>query len=326
MPPAARKSDADARAREGVTAGSVIRLTSEISAALRGRASVVALESSVFAQGLPAPANRDAAARMMKAVRAGGAIPAVTAVVRGVPAAGLEADELERFLRRDGIRKVSARDVPLAMAQGADGATTVAAAMMIARLAGIEVFATGGICGVHRSPKYDESADLMELGRTPVMVVCAGAKSILDLAATHERLESLGVPVIGYRTDALPAFYARSSGIPLAARADSPEEIAAAWRMHRALGRQQGMVVMQPVAAEHALSAATVTRAVQGAQRAASRKKVSGAAVTPFLLAEVDRATKGKAREANLALLEANAALAAAIAEVLAGMDGRRGG
>jgi pseudouridine-5'-phosphate glycosidase len=326
MPPAARKSDADAPAREGVTAGSVIRLTSEISAALRGRASVVALESSVFAQGLPAPANRDAAARMMKAVRAGGAVPAVTAVVRGVPAAGLEADELERFLRRDGIRKVSARDVPLAMAQGADGATTVAAAMMIARLAGIEVFATGGIGGVHRSPKYDESADLTELGRTPVMVVCAGAKSILDLAATHERLESLGVPVIGYRTDEMPAFYARSSGIKLAARADSPEEIAAAWRMHRALGRQQGMAVMQPVAAEYALSAAAVSRAVQGAQRAASRKKVSGAAVTPFLLAEVDRATKGKAREANLALLEANAALAAAIAEVLAGMDGRRGG
>jgi pseudouridine-5'-phosphate glycosidase len=309
-----------------VTGGSAVRLTAAVAAALRGRASVVALESSVFAQGLPDPANREAAARMTAAVRAGGAVPAVTAVVRGVPAAGLEADELERFLRRDGIRKVSARDVPLAMAQGADGATTVAAAMMIARLAGIEVFATGGIGGVHRSPKYDESADLMELGRTAVLVVCAGAKSILDLAATHERLESLGVPVIGYRTNEMPAFYARASGIPLAARAETAEEIAAAWRMHLALGRPQGMVVMQPVAAEHALSAAVAAKAVQAAQAAASRKKVGGAAVTPFLLGEVDRLTKGKARGANLALLEANAALAAAIAGVLSRMDGGRGG
>ncbi len=297
-----------------------VRVLPEVAAALRSRAPVVALESSVFAQGLPEPANREAAERMLAAVRAAGAVPAITAVVRGVAAVGLERAELERFLGRDGIRKVSARDIPLAMAQGADGATTVAGTVMLAAAVGIEVFATGGIGGVHKSPKFDESADLMEFSRSPVLVVCAGAKSILDLAATSERLESLGVAVIGYGTGEMPAFYSRSSGIPLAARADSPKEVASAWRLHRALARREGMVVMQPVAAEHALSAAVVAKAVQGAQRAASSKKVTGAALTPFLLAEVDKATKGRARAANLALLEANAALAAAIARSLSAM------
>lgn len=325
-PPVVPASDASRPSRDGVNGNVAIRLTAEIAAALRGRAPVVALESSVFAQGLPIPANREAAERMTNAVRAGGAVPAVTAVARGVAAAGLEADELERFLRRDGVRKVSARDVPLTMAQGADGATTVAAAMMIAQLAGIEVFATGGIGGVHKSPKYDESADLMELTRTPVLVVCAGAKAILDLAATHERLESLGVPVIGFGTDEMPAFWSRSSGISLSARADTAAEVASAWRMHRALGRTQGMLVMRPVDAAHALGAPAMKRAVQAAQRAASTRKVEGAALTPFLLAAVDKATKGRARAANLALLEANAALAAAIARSLWMMDGTRGG
>jgi len=264
---------------------------------------------------------------MMRAVRAAGAVPAVTAVARGVASAGLETEELERFLRGVRVRKVSARDVPLAMAQGADGATTVAAAMLIAHGAGIEVLATGGIGGVHRAPAYDESADLLELARTPVLVVCSGAKAILDLPATAERLETLGVPVIGYRTDEMPAFYARTSGIPLSARAESAAEVAAAWRMHRALLRRpQGMVVMQPVDAKVALSAATVRRAVQAAERRASSRKVKGAARTPWMLAAVDAATKGKARAANLALLEANAALAAAIAQALVTMSGARDG
>jgi pseudouridylate synthase len=309
--------------RDGVTRNVAVRLTAAVAAALRAHAPVVALESSVIAQGLPAPANREAVERMVRAVTRGGAVAAITAVARGVATSGLEDDELERFLARDGVRKVSARDVPLAMARGDDGATTVAAAVMIAHAAGIEVLATGGIGGVHRSPPNDESADLMELARTPVLVVCAGAKSILDVPATMERLESLGVPVVGYRTDEVPAFYARTSGIPLAARADTPPEIAAAWRMHRALGRPQGMVVMQPLGAKEALPAAVATRAVQGAVRRASQKRVRGKDVTPFLLAEVDRATKGRARAANLALLEANAALAAAIAKVLAMSGGR---
>jgi len=304
-----------------------MRVTPDVAAALRGGAPVVALESSVFAQGLPAPANREGADRMMRAVRAAGAVPAVTAVARGVASAGLETEELERFLRGVRVRKLSARDVPLAMAQGADGATTVAAAMLIAHGAGIEVLATGGIGGVHRAPAYDESADLLELARTPVLVVCSGAKAILDLPATAERLETLGVPVIGYRTDEMPAFYARTSGIPLAARAESAAEVAAAWRMHRALLRRpQGMVVMQPVDASVALSAAAVRRAVRTAERRASSKKVKGAARTPWMLAAVDAATKGKARAANLALLEANAALAAAIAQALVTMSGARDG
>ncbi|HTG53342.1 MAG TPA: pseudouridine-5'-phosphate glycosidase [Gemmatimonadaceae bacterium] len=304
-----------------------MRVTPDVAAALRGGTPVVALESSVFAQGLPVPANREGADRMMRAVRAAGAVPAVTAVTRGVASAGLETEELERFLRGGRVRKLSARDVPLAMAQGADGATTVAAAMLIAHGAGIEVLATGGIGGVHRAPAYDESADLLELARTPVLVVCSGAKAILDLPATAERLETLGVPVIGYRTDELPAFYARTSGIPLAARAESAAEVAAAWRMHRALLRRpQGMVVMQPVDASVALSAAAVRRAVRTAERRASSKKVKGAARTPWMLAAVDAATKGKARAANLALLEANAALAAAIARALVTMSGARDG
>jgi len=304
-----------------------MRVTPDVAAALRGGTPVVALESSVFAQGLPAPANREGADRMMRAVRAAGAVPAVTAVARGVASAGLETEELERFLRGVRVRKLSARDVPLAMAQGADGATTVAAAMLIAHGAGIEVLATGGIGGVHRAPAYDESADLLELARTPVLVVCSGAKAILDLPATAERLETLGVPVIGYRTDEMPAFYARTSGIPLAARAESAAEVAAAWRMHRALLRRpQGMVVMQPVDAKVALSAAAVRRAVRTAERRASSKKVKGAARTPWMLAAVDAATKGKARAANLALLEANAALAAAIAQALVTMSGARDG
>jgi len=303
-----------------------MRIAPEVAAALRSGTPVVALESSVFAQGLPAPANREAADRMMRAVRASGAVPAVWAVARGVASAGLEPDELARFLLGDGVRKVSARDVPLAMAQGADGATTVAAAMMLAHHAGIAVLATGGIGGVHRAPAYDESADLLELARTPVLVVCSGAKAILDLPATAERLETLGVPVIGYRTDEMPAFWARTSGIPLAARAESAAEVAAAWRMHRALGRPQGMVVMQPVDASVAVSAAAVRRAVRAADRRASTKKVRGAARTPWMLAAVDAATKGKARAANLALLEANAALAAAIARALVPREGARSG
>lgn len=301
-----------------------IRILPDIAAALRGRVPVVALESSVFAQGLPAPANRDAADRMRRAVRDAGAVPAVMAVARGVACAGLEDDELARFFRGDAVRKVSARDVPLAMAQGADGATTVAAAMMLAHAAGIEVLATGGIGGVHRAPAYDESADLLELARTPVLVVCSGAKAILDLRATAERLETLGVPVIGYRTSEMPAFWARTSGIPLTARAESAAEVAAAWRMHRALQRPQGMVVMQPVDAGVALSAAAVRRAVHAAARRASTKHAEGAARTPRMLAAVDAVTKGKARAANLALLESNAALAAAIAKVFVTMDGAR--
>lgn len=287
-------------------------------ASARGRGQpLVALESSVLAQGLPIPANREAYDRMCGAVRRGGAEPAVTAVVRGQLSLGLEGDALERFLRRDGVRKVSARDLAWAMARGEDGATTVAATLAMATAAGVPVFATGGIGGVHREPLLDESADLVELARSPVVVVCAGAKSILDLPGTLERLETLGVPVIGYRTGEMPGFFCAGSGLSLTMRAESPEEIAEVYRLERRLGRPGALLVVQPPPVEAALPQALVDDAVQAALAEARRQGVRGAATTPFLLAAVERATGGRSLATNLALLEANAALAAAIAVAL---------
>src|SRR5688500_4726553 len=233
---------------------------------------------------------------MTAAIVGAGAVPAVTAVVRGVPTLGLESDELERFLRREGVRKVSARDLPFAVAQGADGATTVAATLAIAALAGATVFATGGIGGVHREP-FDESADLAELARSPMVVGCAGAKSILDLGATLERLETLGVPVVGYRTSELPGFFTAETRLPLAARAGTAKEIADAFRAHRALRRSSAMLVVQPPPPEAALPRPLVERAVEDAIEQARVAGVRGGAVTPFLLAAVQRATDGRSLE-----------------------------
>lgn len=275
----------------------------------------------MLAQGLPAPANRECAVRMVRAVSSRGAVPAITAVVSGVVTAGLDDAELERFLRREGIGKVSARDLPMAMARGTDGATTVAAAIAIAALAGIEVFATGGIGGVHRAADrmtYDESADLVELARTPVLVVSAGAKSILDVPATLERLETLGVPLIGYRTGEMPGFFTAETGLPLPARAETVKEVAAMWRVHRELGRRTAMLVVQPPPADVALPRRAVEDAVERAMLAAQSEGVRGGALTPFLLAAVERETGGRSLGANLALLEANALLAAEIAGELA--------
>ncbi|MBK5189767.1 MAG: pseudouridine-5'-phosphate glycosidase, partial [Gemmatimonadaceae bacterium] len=198
-----------------------------------------------------------------------------------------------------------------------DGATTVAAAIALARLAGIDVLATGGIGGVHRSPPYDESADLAELSRTPIIVVCSGAKAILDLRATAERLDTLGVPVLGYRTAELPAFYGAESGIPVP-RVDDVQAIVAAYLAQRALGRSAALLVVQPPPVPFALPGSVVERAVVEGVRQSTRAGVQGSAVTPFLLAYVDKATAGRAREVNLALLEQNAALAASIAVALA--------
>lgn len=299
-------------------AHSIVRVLPEVQHALDRGKPVVALESSVLAQGLPIPHNREAAERMVGAVRRAGAVPAITAVVGGVPTVGLEPEELERFLRRDGVRKVSARDLPAAIAQHADGATTVAASLLLAHASEprITVFATGGIGGVHRDAPYDESADLAELSRTPMVVVCAGAKSILDLHATWERLESLGVPVIGYRTAELPGFFTAETGIRLDTSVESAEEIAAMFRAHRLLRRTQSMLVVQAPPPAYALSRASVEAAVSEAQRDARESGVRGAAVTPYLLTAVTRLTGGSSLTANLALLEQNAALAGAIATV----------
>ena len=297
-----------------MTVTTPLRLSPVVEEALRGGRPVVALESSVLAQGLPVPANREAARRMFDGVRGAQAVPAVTALVRGVPALGLDEEELERFLRRDGVRKVSARDIPAAMIAGADGATTVAASLVLARLAGVEVFATGGIGGVHRDAPFDESADLLELARTPMVVVCAGAKSILDLPATMERLESLGVPVVGYRTSELPGFFTTGTGLPLPARVETADEVAAVFRAHLHLGRTTALLVVQPPPPAVALDRSVVERAVAAALVAAREDGVRGAAVTPYLLAAVERATEGRSLAANLALLHANAALAGHIA------------
>jgi pseudouridylate synthase len=300
---------------------SALRVLSPVADALAWGRPVVALESSVLAQGLPVPANREAAERMTGAAARAGALAAITAVVQGVCTLGLDGEELERFLRRDGIRKVSARDLPVAVAQRADGATTVAASLSIASAAGASVFATGGIGGIHRDAPFDESADLDELARTPMVVVCAGAKAILDLPATLERLETLGVTVVGYRTDEMPGFFTRTTGLRLPARAESAREIADIHLAARTLGRSQATLVVQPPPADVALDRETVDRAVARALDEARAGDIRGAAVTPFLLGAVERETGGRSLAANLALLDENAFLAGAIAAELARYD-----
>lgn len=292
----------------------MLRVLPHIAAALERRAPVVALETSVLSQGLPVPHNAECAVRMVRAVEAGGAVAALTAVAGGVATVGLTDEELARFLRRDGVRKVSSRDLGACIVQGADGATTVAASITIAHAAGIEVFATGGIGGVHRGAPFDESGDLHALSRTPVIVVCAGAKSILDLPATLERLETLGVPVVGFGTNDLPGFFTATTGLRVPQRSDSAAEIAQIAHAHWSLGERSAVLVVQPPPAHAALDHATVDAAVAGAVRDADAAGVAGPALTPFLLGAVLAATGGRSLPANLALLEANASLAAEIA------------
>jgi pseudouridylate synthase len=297
---------------------SALRVLPPIADALAAGHPVVALESSVLAQGLPIPDNSQAAIRMLGGVRRAGATPAVTAVVRGQCTLGLTEEELERFLDRRGIRKVAARDLAVAMVQEANGATTVSASLCIAGATSVQVFATGGIGGVHRNAPFDESSDLIELSRTPMVVVCAGAKSILDLPATLERLETLGVTVVGYRTDELPGFFTRTTGLRVSARAESAREIAQIYRASRALGRRQAVLVVQPPPEAVALPQTLVDRAVGHALEQAATSAIHGAALTPFLLAAVLQATEGRSLWANLGLLEENASLAGAIAVALA--------
>ena len=258
---------------------------------------------------------------MLRAVAERGATPAISAIVRGAAVLGLEGDDLERFLHRSGIRKVSSRDLGFAIATGADGATTVAGALALARLAGIDVLATGGIGGVHRvsaaapaAAPRDESADLIELSRSPVVVVCAGAKAILDLPATWERLETLGIPVLGYRTDELPGFFTAETGIRITSRVNSVSQVASVARAHWSVGNRQSVLVVQPPPPAHALSREQVEKAIEQGVAQADRMDIHGGTVTPFLLEAVNRMTEGRSLEANLALLEENAALAAQIA------------
>jgi len=296
----------------------MIRISPDVRDALAGGRPVVALESTVLAHGLPHPRNLEVGRGMEDAVRAAGAVPATIGVVRGVPVVGLSADEIEHLAMADGVLKLSTRDLPVPVARGRDGATTVAATMWLAQRAGIQAFATGGIGGVHRGAERDVSADLTELGRTPVLVVCAGAKSVLDLAATREALETAGVLVVGWRSGELPAFYARESGIPVDVRVEDADEAAALWRAHRALGLPGGMLLCVPPPEDAALPGDEIERAIAVALERASARGIRGRDVTPFLLRAVAEATGGRSLEANVALLLNNARVAAGVAAALA--------
>jgi pseudouridine-5'-phosphate glycosidase len=295
-----------------------------VAGALAAGRPVVALESSVFAQGLPIPSNREACDRMIEAIVSHGATPAITAVVRGELVVGLADAELERFLRREGIVKVGARDLAAAATLNVDGATTVSASLVLAERAGIEVFATGGIGGVHRGDPWDESADLIELSRARLICVCAGAKAILDLRATAERLETLSVPVLGFRTDWFPEFYCAGSTIPVSWKVGSPDQVARVYARHAALGMSGAILVVNPPPEAFSLDKAVVDSAVEAALAAVQRAGVTGKEVTPALLESVERETSGASLATNIALLESNAALAARIAVALAAAEKNR--
>ncbi|HKV08256.1 MAG TPA: pseudouridine-5'-phosphate glycosidase [Thermoanaerobaculia bacterium] len=288
-----------------------------VQSALEAGHPIVALESTVISHGLPWPENLEVARGMEAAVRAGGAVPATIAVLSGRVHVGLEDGEIEHLARSSGIWKVSRRDVPVVLAQGRDGATTVAGTVMMAHEAGIRVMATGGIGGVHRGDFMDVSADLPELARTPVLVVCAGAKAILDLPATLEWLETWGVPVVGYGTDELPAFYSRESGLRLEARVDSPEEAAAIARALWSREGTGGMLLCVPCPEEAAIPVGAVEEAISRAIAEAGTRGLRGKAVTPFLLARVSELTGGRSKAANLALLRNNARVGAEVAAAL---------
>jgi pseudouridylate synthase len=295
-----------------------IRIAEPVRRAIEARAPIVALESTVLAHGLPHPKNLEVGFGLEAAVREAGAVPATIGVVGGEPVVGMSGAEVERFCTRADVLKLSTRDLPLAVAGRHDGATTVAATMWLAHTAGIDVFATGGIGGVHRGSPPDVSADLTELGRTPVLVVCAGAKSILDLAATREALESAGVLIVGWRTDRFPAFYSTDSGLDVDTRVDGADEMAALWQAHRDLGMPGGMLLCVAPPAEQAIPSAEVETMVADALAAAARAGVAGKAVTPFLLREIGERSGGRTLAANLALLLNNARVAGAVAAAIA--------
>ncbi len=289
----------------------------EVEVALREGKPVVALESTLITHGLPRPENARVGRLLEQTARDAGAVPATIAVINGRICVGLTAVQLDELAARQDVRKCSMRDLPIAMARGESGGTTVAATMLIACTAGIQVFATGGIGGVHRGHPFDVSNDLEALGTIPIAVVCAGAKSILDLPLTLEVLESHGVPVLGYQTDTFPAFYTRSSGLPIDARCETAADIAAVIRQRNDLGMKQGILVANPIPCEDALSEDVAESAIRTALDEAENQGISGKAVTPFLLARVSELTEARSKTANLALLINNVRVAASIAAEL---------
>jgi pseudouridine-5'-phosphate glycosidase len=286
--------------------------------ALEQEGPVVALESTVISHGLPYPHNLKVAQGMEAAIRAEGAIAATIAVLDGRVHVGLEASQLERLAQGSDVRKVSRRDLPVVVGLGLDGATTVSATMYIAHQLGIELFATGGIGGVHRGHPFDISADLTELGRTPVTVVCSGAKAILDLPLTREVLETQGVPVVGYGSDEMAAFYSRSSDLAADVRVDTPERVARIIRARRELGLQNGILVTVPVPAEDEIPPEAIEGAIAQATHEAEQAGITGAALTPFVLSRLAELTEGRSVDTNISLLLNNARVAARIARALA--------
>ncbi|MCA9897773.1 MAG: pseudouridine-5'-phosphate glycosidase [Ardenticatenaceae bacterium] len=300
-----------------------LHIQPEVAQALANNEPVVALESTVITHGLPYPDNVATAVNMQTAVRDGGAVPATIAIIKGQVHVGLTDDQLEYLGQLAGkpVRKCSRRDIPLAIGNQENGATTVAGTMILAHLAGIHLFATGGIGGVHRGHPFDISADLLELGQTPVAVVSSGAKSILDLPATREVLETHGVPVIGYGTDELPAFFARSSGLSVDIRLDTPEAVARVLQAHQQTGLQNGLLITVPVPAADACDPDMVEAAIEQATQEADVQGIHGPASTPWLLRRVVELTNGRSLQANVALLRNNGFVAATIARALTALS-----
>lgn len=296
-----------------------VDVSTEVSAALRLGKPVVALESTIITHGMPFPANADMAARVEAIIREEGAVPATIAVLSGRLKIGLSTEELAELAKSQGAMKLSRADLAFALAAGRTGGTTVAATMLAAALAGIKVFATGGIGGVHRGAElsFDISADLEEFSRSPVIVVSAGAKAVLDLEKTLEMLETKGVPVVTFRQDSLPAFWSSSSNLASPLRFDSAEEIANFQKRREALGIGGGILVANPIPAADEIPAPEMKNYIDAALAAANQSGVSGKAVTPFLLSKILELTKGRSLTANIALVENNARLAARIAKAL---------
>jgi pseudouridylate synthase len=294
----------------------MLALSDEVAAAVRDGAPLVALESTIISHGMPYPRNVGMALEVEALIRDAGAVPATIAVLDGVPRIGLSRDELETLASHGGVAKVSLRDLPYVIATGAHGATTVAATMRLAALAGIRVFVTGGLGGVHRGAEtsFDISADLTELGQTDVAVISAGVKSILDIGLTLESLETLGVPVVGFGTDEFPSFYSRTSGHRAPMRVDSVEQLAAMMRAKWDLGLSGGIAVANPVPADEEMPAEEIGTLIEQALGECAERGIHGKDITPFLLGRIVELSGGRSLETNIALVRSNARLGAALA------------
>ena len=295
----------------------LLSIAPEVANAIADNRPVVALESTVISHGLPRPQNVQTAQRLQATVIETGAVPATIGVLNGKLNVGLDDDQIQLLALEDNIRKISTRDIPLAVANNWNGATTVASTIWIAHRAGLKVFATGGIGGVHRGSIPDVSADLPELARTPIIVVCSGAKIVLDLPATREWLETHAVTVVGYQCDELPAFYSRGSGLPVDARVDTPEQVANIFRAQRDLGIESALLVVVPVPPKSEVAAEELQPVLLTALEDAEWKGITGSALTPFLLSQMAERSGGATLRANIALLENNARVAAEIARVV---------